>query len=60
MTRLRAIAAGDDPSRLDNEERLILGLIISGRRDREIALESRTTLAQVRDWVAAIVEKLSG
>jgi DNA-binding NarL/FixJ family response regulator len=58
LARLKAIARAEVPSKLDKAERALLGFIIDGRRDAEIARELGLSSEEVPACVARILDKL--
>jgi DNA-binding NarL/FixJ family response regulator len=58
LTRLRAIASGVSLSRLDQQERMLLGCVVDRKRDAEIGLQLGLTDRQVSARVADILDKL--
>ena len=56
--RLRAIATGEAPSLLNGPERRVLGLVADGEPDESIAIHLGVSQADVREYIAAITEKL--
>lgn len=58
LARLRAIANAEAPSRLDGEERALLGQIIDGRRNAEIAHGLGMKTEEVPAQIARLLNKL--
>jgi DNA-binding NarL/FixJ family response regulator len=58
IARLRAIASGASPTRLDQQERMLLESIVDRRRDAEIGLKLGLTDRQVSAMVAGVLDKL--